>query len=176
MTLEQLKDELHNYYQFDIATKSRKREIVYAKKVFCKIGYELGYTYDKVAAVLNSNHDLAIYHASTINSIEDRDKMIFDKIIDDYSLFIKKFNAQKKRIIIKGIQDNLEKQKSEEYKDLITEINKTIINWDRNSIREFIDTRLKVYDKALTNKIKQKEIAKVPGARLIRKVKNTLLS
>jgi hypothetical protein len=176
MTLEQLKDELHNYYQFDIATKSRKREIVYAKKVFCKIGYELGYTYDKVAAVLNSNHDLAIYHASTINSIEDRDKMIFDKIIDDYSLFIKKFNAQKKRIIIKGIQDNLEKQKSEEYKDLITEINKTIINWDRNSIREFIDTRLKLYDKAITNKIKQKEIAKVPGARLIRKVKNTLLS
>lgn len=176
MTLEQLKDELHNYYQFDIATKSRKREIVYAKKVFCKIGYELGYTYDKVAAVLNANHDLAIYHASTINCIEDRDKMIFDKIIDDYSLFIKKFNTQKKRIIIKGIQDNLEKQKSEEYKDLITEINKTIINWDRDSIRNFIDTRLKVYDKSLTNKIKQKEIAKVPGAKLIRKVKNTLLS
>ena len=89
---------------------------------------------------------------------------------------LKNLMLKKKRIIIKGIQDNLEKQKSEEYKDLITEINKTIINWDRNSIREFIDTRLKVYDKALTNKIKQKEIAKVPGARLIRKVKNTLLS
>tara|TARA_R100000654_G_scaffold71224_1_gene101971 strand:- start:1912 stop:2442 length:531 start_codon:yes stop_codon:yes gene_type:complete len=176
MTLEQLKNELHNYYQFDITSKSRKREIVYAKKVFCKIGYELGYTYDKVAKVLNSNHDLAIYHCSTINCIEDRDKMIFDKIIDDYGLFIPKFNAQKKRRIIKGIQDNLEKQKSEEYKDLITEINKTIINWDRNNIREFIDTRLKVYDKALNNKIKPKKINKVPGARLIRKVKNTLLS
>lgn len=176
MTLEQLKNELHNYYKFDIATKSRKREIVYAKKVFCKIGYELGYTYDKVAAVLNSNHDLALYHANSVNSIEDRDKMIFDKIIDDYSLFIKKFNAQKKRIIIKGIQDNLEKQKAEEYKDLITEINKTIINWDRNSIREFIDTRLKVFDKSLNNRIKPKELAKVPGAKIVRTVKNTLLS
>ena len=176
MTLEQLIDEIHKYYQFDIRTKSRKREIVYAKKVFCKLGYEIGYTYDKVAAVLNANHDLALYHANSINDVEDRDKKIFDKIIDDFDLLVRKFNVRKKQRIIKGIEDNLEKQKIERSKDLITEINKVVINWDRPTIQEFIDTRLNVFNKAVINRVKPLKKAYVPGATILRKPKNTFLS
>jgi len=176
MTLEQLIDEIHNYYQFDIRTKSRKREIVYAKKVFCKLGYEIGYTYDKVAAMLNSNHDLALYHANSINDVEDRDKKIFDKIVDDFDLLVPKFNIRTKKRIIKGIEDNLEKQKIERSKDLITEINKVIINWDRPTIQEFIDTRLKIFNKAVNSRVKPQKKAYVPGATILRKPKNTFLS
>ena len=176
MTLEQLIDEIHSYYQFDIRTKSRKREIVYAKKVFCKLGYEIGYTYDRVAAMLNANHDLALYHANSINDVEDRDKKIFDKIVDDFDLLIPKFDVQKKRRIIKGIKENLEKQKIERSKDLIAEINQIVINWDREVIQEFIDTRLKVFNKGVSNRIKPKENTYVPGAKILRKAKNTFLS
>tara|TARA_R110002020_G_scaffold305526_4_gene521328 strand:+ start:3660 stop:4190 length:531 start_codon:yes stop_codon:yes gene_type:complete len=176
MTLEQLIDELHNYYQFDIRTKSRKREIVYAKKVFCKLGYEIGHTYDKVSAMLNSNHDLALYHANSINDVEDRDKIIFDKIIDDFDLLIPKFNTQKKRRIIKGVKDNLEKQKIEQYKDLLSQINKIVINWDRATVIEFIETRLNVFNKAVNSRVKPKEQSHVPGAKILRKTKNTFLS
>ena len=173
MTLEQLIDELHNYYQFDIRTKSRKREIVYAKKVFCKLGYEIGHTYDKVSAMLNSNHDLALYHANSINDVEDRDKIIFDKIIDDFDLLIPKFNTQKKRRIIKGVKDNLEKQKIEQYKDLLSEINKRVAI---KEVIEFIETRINVFNKAVNSRVKPKEQSHVPGAKILRKTKNTFLS
>ncbi len=176
MTLDQLIEELHSYYKFNIKTKSRKREVVYAKKVFCKLGYEMGYTYDKVASVLNSNHDLALYHANSINNIEDRDKKIFDKIIDDFNLLIPKFDTEKKRRIIKGIKENLEKQKINRSKDLIAEINQIIMNWDREEIQEFIDTRLKIFNKALMARIKPKETIYIPGAKILRKHKNGFLS
>jgi len=176
MTLEQLIDEIHNYYQFDIRTKSRKREIVYAKKVFCKLGYEIGYTYDKVASILNANHDLALYHANTINHIEDRDKKIFDKIVDDFDLLVPKFDVQKKRRIIKGIKENLDKQKIEMSKDLLAEINQVIVNWDREVIQEFIDTRLKLFNKLVSARVKPKEKSYIPGATILRKAKNTFLS
>ena len=176
MTLEQLIDEIHNYYQFDIRTKSRKREIVYAKKVFCKLGYEIGYTYDKVASILNANHDLALYHANSINDIEDRDKKIFDKIVDDFDLLVPKFDVQKKRRIIKGIKENLDKQKIERSKDLIAEINQVVVNWDRDVIQEFIDTRLNLFNKAVSARVKPKEKSYIPGARILRKAKNTFLS
>tara|TARA_R110002012_G_scaffold320567_1_gene544563 strand:- start:1666 stop:2196 length:531 start_codon:yes stop_codon:yes gene_type:complete len=176
MTLEQLIDEIHNYYKFDIRTKSRKREIVYAKKVFCKLGYEIGYTYDKVASILSSNHDLALYHANSINDVEDRDKKIFDKIVDDFDLLVPKFDVQKKRRIIKGIKENLDKQKIERSKDLIAEINQVVVNWDREVIQEFIDTRLNLFNKAVISRVKPKEKTYVPGATILRKPKNTFLS
>ena len=176
MTLEQLQEELQKYYQFDITSKTRKREVVYAKKVFCKIGYEIGYTYDKVAKKLNSNHDLALYHANSIDCVEDKDKRVFDKIIDDFSLLIPKFNVDKKRRLIKGVEDNLEKQKINEKADLLNKINNVVVEWDRETIQEFIDTRVKIFDKSIKNRIKPKEIKNIPGAKLERKVKNPVLS
>lgn len=176
MTLEQLQEELQKYYQFDISSKTRKREVVYAKKVFCKLGYEIGYTYDKVAQKLNSNHDLALYHANSINIIEDKDKRIFDKIIDDFNLLIPKFNVDKKRKLIKGIEDNLEKQKIIEKADLLNKINNVVVEWDRETIQEFIDTRLNIFDKSIKNRIKPKQIKKVAGAKLKRNVQNPVLS
>ena len=59
--------------------------------------------------------------------------------------------------------------------NLIEKINNTITKWDTNTINNFIETRLKPYNKLINATKPQKEIHKTPGAKLNRPVKNPVL-
>jgi hypothetical protein len=165
MTLEQLKEEVNTAFDLDICDTTRKRKKVYAKKVFCKLGRELGYTYQAIADVFNSNHDLAYFHCETINSIERKDKLIYNKIISDNKLDID-------LIYVKAIPEILKKKADNYNVELLQEATKIMMDWNTKPLKDFLEKYIKHYDK----RIKVIEENKVVGAELIRKHKNPFLS
>lgn len=164
MTLEQLKEEVNTAFDLDICDTTRKRKKVYAKKVFCKLGRELGYTYQAIADVFNSNHDLAYFHCRTINYIEHNDKLLYNKIISDNKLDIE-------LIYIKEIPEILKKKADNYNVELLQEATKIMMDWKSKPLRDFVEKQIKPYDKSL----KIIEENKVKGAELIRKHKNPFL-
>ena len=173
MTLQQLKEELNKYYKFDISERNRQREYSYARKVYCRLARELGYTFQSLGQEIGLKHDAALYHYRDFKVIQERDKRVFNQIIKDFALPIQPC-ATKKRI--KPIADTLKTQNPKTYKEaLINDLIDIVSKWEDNTLENFINTRLKVYNKLIETTKPQKKIKEVKGATLNRPVKNSML-
>jgi len=169
MKLEELINIIDNKLESDIKSKSRKRNNVYARKLYCKLAYECvkeieiseygveiktRYRYQDIADTLNVNHDLIYYHRTTFDAVNDRYKNVYNEIIDEYDLDIRKLGVKKT------------------YAPVLSEAQKTLLNdlkkLSDSDILEFRETRLKPYLNMLKTSVKQKQAIQVVGARLIR--------
>jgi hypothetical protein len=95
MTLDQLKSIFDEAYGFDIARKTRKRNYAYARKNYVYTAYKLHFTLAYIGTTLKCNHDLVHYHVNTIHSINDYDKLIFNKIVQKYDLGLETYEMKK---------------------------------------------------------------------------------
>ena len=173
MTLQQLKEELNKYYKFDISERNRQREYSYARKVYCRLARELGYTFQALGQEIGLKHDAALYHYRDFNVVSDMDKKIFNKTIRRLGLPIEQCAIKKK---IKPIADTLKNQNPKTYKEaLINELIDIVSKWEDNTLENFINTRLKVYNKLIETTKPQKKVEEVKGATLNRPVKNPVL-
>lgn len=171
MTLKQLKDELENIYGFNLASRSRKRELVDARRIFSKLGYELNYNLRQIGEEINRKHCNIIYLLDSTDYVSNTHKKIHDKIVKKYSLLSQLYFTKTIKKIEKEISDKCD----DETIKLIQEINKIITTWEAERINEFIETRLKPYNNLLKATNKQTPRQKIKGAQLKRKVKNSLL-
>ena len=48
----------------DIRVKSRKRDVIYAKKIYYSIARQKGYTYDKIGSLLGADHATVLWHCA----------------------------------------------------------------------------------------------------------------
>ena len=173
MTLKQLKEELNKYYKFDITERNRQREYSYARKVYCRLARELKYTFQSLGTEIGISHDCALYHYKGFNVIGERDKKIFNKIITKYNLPILLCATKKK---IKPIADTLKNEDPKTHKEeLINELIDIVSKWEDNTLENFMNTRVKVYNKLIEITKQQKKIEEVKGATLNRPVKNPVL-
>jgi hypothetical protein len=172
MRLDKLKLAVDKKFGLDIATRSRKRKYVYARKVFCKLARETGATFKAIGNEINTNHDLVLFHCNTIDVIEYQYKDKHDELIDELDLiFSKPFaNIEKAKIKKQIAQTNT----SETLKRIkcITDI---ISEWDIETVQEFKQTRLDPFNALIKTRIKPKQILEVKGAKISNKVKNPVL-
>ena len=77
---------LNSCYGFDISSKSRKREIVYAKKIFCYLCKQYGYGPSVIGRTLGLQHDNVIYHIDTITSVTPINLHHYNCTIDYFNL------------------------------------------------------------------------------------------
>ena len=173
MTLKQLKEELNKYYKFDIAERNRHREYAYARKVYCKLAREIGYTYQALGKEVGLKHDAALYHTKDFKVVGERDKNIYNKIILQNNLDVEVCKTKK---IPTFKPDTLKTKKPKTYKEaLLNDIIDTIGAWNDETINNFIHTRLTPYNKLIETTKPQKKIEEVKGATLNRPVKNPVL-
>lgn len=75
MSLEELKTIVENYSNMDISSKSRKRDVVVARVVFCDIAFNcLKKSYPKawIAKTINRQHDNVIHYLNkTVHAYDD---------------------------------------------------------------------------------------------------------
>tara|TARA_R110002049_G_scaffold231127_2_gene403411 strand:+ start:13112 stop:13570 length:459 start_codon:yes stop_codon:yes gene_type:complete len=91
MTLEELKYVLDQMYDFDIGRKTRKREVVYAKKVFIKLAKEYGYNWIDMKKFVNLQHDNCIFHYKSFGDIKPMDLEKYNAAIDYFNLPMMKY-------------------------------------------------------------------------------------
>lgn len=173
MTLQQLKEQLNKYYKFDISERNRQREYSYARKVYCKLAREIGYTYQALGKEIGLKHDAALYHAKDFKVVAEQDKNIYNKIILQNNLDVELCKTKK---IPTFNPDTIKTKKPKTYKEaLINDIIDTIGAWNDETINNFIHTRLTPYNRLIETTKPQKKVEEVKGATLNRPVKNPVL-
>jgi len=176
--LIRLKQLVEEYYGFSIMKKSRSRQIVYAKKVFSRLGRDFGYPYQAIGDAIGHNHATIIHHEKSFHAILDYDARIYNKCLGVFSELIENNKAQSLSIEIEEITDvdiikakyelliaelrtNIFEQR-EEVSNLQKEIKsfadvKPILEyfegWTYQNREEFIQNRLRPYSLSLKNKV-----------------------
>ncbi len=171
MTIQELKQHLENIYGFDLAVRSRKRELVDARRIFCKLGFGLQYNLREIGEQIDRKHCNVIHLLDTADLVTNIHKKIHDNMVDEYGILSKKYYVDK----LQEMKKQLIVERDEQTLNLIEEVNNTITKWDTNTINKFIETRLKPYNKLINATKPQKKIQKTPGAKLNRPVKNPVL-
>jgi len=176
MTLQDLTDKLNEYYKFDIKERTRKRKYVYARKVYSVIAREMGYTFEKIGAHIGLKHDAVLYHCRSIYSVEIKDKVIFNRVIKDFSLPIKEIDLDTKKAIMQAeAESKAIDNVSYISQKLIDSITGIVKEWDIESINDFINTRLEPYDKMMQAKTLRAAPVKVEPAVMRGAVSNPFL-
>lgn len=183
MTLEKLKAELDSKYGFDIASKSKKRRFAYARKVYCRIARKLYcnikkehlHTWDSIGKSINISHDAAYFHFNSFKVVGDRDLRIHDEIVLDNELFIGTEYSEPIQVIRAKEELNTSNKVHEEVKSLVVKVNDILFNWDVNTLNDFIDNRLKPYDRLAKVKVAPKQVEEIKGAKIEKRVANPFL-
>jgi len=188
MDLNRLKQIVDKEVGYDIAIKSRIREIVYYRYVFFKIAREelRGLTTDVIGKALNRDHSTVIHGLKKIDH-----ELKYNKGINNLYIAIKaRVNAELHNDdaaeltdiqydnFITSLKEGYEKQILEltyQIKALSKESTKPqnrlvedIKNLSDSDIAEFRSTRLKPYLNMLKSRVKPKVIYEVAGSRLER--------
>ena len=83
MELEKLKQAVNKKFKLDIETKTRQRNFTDAKKVFSKLAYESGSTFDAIGKQINNSHCNILHHVNSVNSISEDYKRKHDEIAQE---------------------------------------------------------------------------------------------
>ncbi len=171
MTIQQLKEKFYNIYGFDLADRSRKREMVDARRIYSKIAYSLGYNLRQIGESIDRKHCNIIHLINTAKIVTDFHKTVHDNLVKEYGFLTSLYFIDGlQKIELKAAQE-----RNEQTLEIIQQINKTLTKWDTDSLNNFLETRVKVYDKLIKATKPQKQIKKVKGAKLNRPVKNPVL-
>jgi len=163
MTLERLINIIDSKINSDIRAKNRKRHNVYAKKMYCKLAYDMDLrnTQQEIANTLGCNHDLVLYHKDSFESVNDKYKIAFNEIIEDYDLDVEKSFIKEKK---EDVNTDEVPVLTEYQLELLRDLNEM----SDSDAREIRETRLKPYVSMLKTRKKPRKINVVPGSRIDR--------
>ena len=172
MELEELKQAVNKKFKLDIETKTRQRNFTDAKKVFSKLAYESGSTFDAIGKQINNSHCNILHHVNSVNSISEDYKRKHDELAQELNLtFATNFFNPNQEKIKKEIQKTTNNKTLKRIKS-ITDV---ISAWDTETVQEFKQTRLDPFNALLKTRVKPKTIKEVKGALLNNRVKNPVL-
>jgi hypothetical protein len=160
MELKQLVGIVSDKYRTEIITKSRKRHIVYPKKVCCYLARELGYGLQEIGDSLQLQHDNVHYHIHSIDRIYNHDAIKCNEIIDEHKLHITNLKAKK---------ENITRHEYESILGDLKQLNDTLLN-------ELIETRVKPFIRLTQSRKQHNEKTQGSAPILRNRVKNPFLS
>ena len=131
MTIQQLRKLIEKEYNLDLSDTCRKRKYVYAKKLFCYIGfYGLSYTSEEVGEEINIDHATVLYHSKTFFNVYNDYKIFYNTLVTNY-----------------GLDLPMVKFKEEFTDDSLKNINKILSKFSVEQLDDFFKTRLIPYSK-----------------------------
>ena len=86
MGVEELKYVLDQLYGFDIARKTKTREVVYAKRVFVNLAFKYGHKVKHICKEVNLNHSGMKHHRDNFGSINPIDLNHYNKCVEYFRL------------------------------------------------------------------------------------------
>jgi hypothetical protein len=172
ISLKKVKEFLDKSYGFDIANSKRKREYTYARKVFCKIGKDLSYTYSSIGKELGCDHCNALFHNNTFKVVTDRDIDIYNEClsyinhhgfeyIDNLSskikeenkteLFKYQYEISKLKVTIDELNNKVKSLETDlEHYKRTKNVLKLFSGWTESQQHDFIENRLKPYSNMIS--------------------------
>ena len=163
--IEKIKELVESFYKLDLTNKTRKREYVYARKVFYKICIDNGYTFASVGESIGFDHCSALHNYKSFHVVDERDAKIYQKCRDilnmtnddDYEYVMS--NKQtiknvKNEYRVKELEkeNKILRSKIESFEDAMPIIDE-FYGWDASDRYDFIEYRLKPYAKLIQKKI-----------------------
>jgi len=109
MTLQEIKSKSEEFYKVvDISAKSRKGEVVAARRLAIWYARERGYRFNRINEEWNIGHDVCIYHANYVNDmIELSHKGTVTAIWDVFGVDVTKDLSLKKLERVRRMFDDL---------------------------------------------------------------------
>jgi len=96
--MQELKEIINEVFLVDIETKSSKRVVVDARKVYSKILRDSGYSYELIGETINKDHATIIHYVKNIEYLLSYDQILRDKYVACKNVFIKKKNSISEQI------------------------------------------------------------------------------
>lgn len=93
LKIEELKNKIDDLYGFDISSKSRKYNIVCAKKIFVHIAIKYGFSRVIVSSAINIDRTVTYRFEQDLASVRNMDIDAYNKCIDDLDLKIDKIKS-----------------------------------------------------------------------------------
>jgi len=118
MTLKELNYVLETMYGFKLWEKGRKRDVIYARKVFCQLAHKMGYGPTAMSRATGQPHDLMIYHRETFTSVLPVDIHHYNTCIDYFNLPLKKIEGINELVYGNEISEIIKKISTLGLKDL----------------------------------------------------------
>jgi hypothetical protein len=84
--LRKLKKRIEDKAGETINKGSRKRNIVYYRKIFCKIAHLFGYSLSRIGQEIDLAHDNVLFHKNSIDVIHLEHRIFFNELVDEYGL------------------------------------------------------------------------------------------
>ena len=132
ITLEQIKKDVNNKLNVDISSNSRKRNNVYAKRIYCKIARDLGYVFSNISGNINMNHATMIYHYNHFQLYDNVYKIVYNELCLKYGLTNNLVDVK-----IKDVSD---------YKiNFLKSFQEIVLSWSENDVKIFNETKLKPF-------------------------------
>lgn len=76
--LEKIVLKIKDVTGVDIRTRNRTRHIVNAKKIYCHVARQKGYTFSQIAKQISINHATVMWHCSDAEYLFRQDKKFFN--------------------------------------------------------------------------------------------------
>ena len=90
MTLEELVHVMNQMYDVDVLSKTRKRNIVYARKTMVNLALNYGYQLCDITEKWGLPHDLQLNYKKTFSDVTPRDLHHYNACIDFFNLPLEK--------------------------------------------------------------------------------------
>ena len=140
MKLETLKKIVNEKAGVNIDSKRRNRHIMYSKKIFIKLAYDISVknTFQKIADELGLTHATCIKHYNTVDEVYDKYKILHNEIIKENKFNVSLFEVNENTQEIKVEQSNIKNKAIRNDFNALYELNDS-------DVSEFIETRLKPF-------------------------------
>lgn len=148
--LIELRDKINKQFKIEIQSKSRQQPVVFGRKLYARLGRELGFTLVEMGKNVNLDHPTILHHCNTFNVVDKNYKVMYNSLANYYGLNV----LEPKEI--KPTNNN----------NILNEINIIVSQWDDATLNDFLENRLKVYAKTVDSRIMPKEIQEIKGAYL----------
>lgn len=166
---------MEDFYGFDLSEKTRRRENVYAKKVFSKIARDLHHTWQNIGDAVDCNHATMLHHYNSFHVVDQYDKEVYVKCMkvlsmvpdiesettieihasDPTTLIRSKYQFALNELKEKNnsLEKEIEELRNQQaHKKELEPIVNIMTGWGDTALQDFIDFRLKPYDKTVRMK------------------------
>ena len=168
--LYKLRELVEGFYEFDISQGGRQQDLIYARKVYCKLARDNRHTFQSIGDSIGMNHATILYHYNSFETVLPYDMEVYEKCLKVYNMLP---NLDPKNLSIKIEANSSEKFIKAKYEAHIQDLNEKIVqleskqssipedvkpilslmdSWDESDKYEFIEYRLKPYNRSIQNR------------------------
>jgi len=176
MTLLELADIIDYKLDSDLRAPNRLRVNNYAKKVFCKLGYEMDRktTFQQLGDILGQKHETALHNKNTFYLVTDVYREVYNEIVIENDIpleLLKTKNNVKPVKPVEVVEEVIVVEQPKRTTSAQDKLLEAISYFSDKDVEDFMQTRFYPYVNMLKSKVIPKKIPLVKG-HLIERIKD----